>query len=185
MAAIINVKNVVIAEMIDEELMTYGAVEPVSPLMSIKVDTKTSAETLYGDGSPTEVATVTAETNIEFQINDLPAAIHAKMLGRGFDEATGVLSEHVDDNAPYFALGFELVRSNGKSVRYWYLKGTFEEPAVDAKQKEDKATFSTPTVKGTFIYREDGYKRHVSDEEAGTTPPENFFATVFEPVVSP
>lgn len=181
MAAIINVKNLVYAKFTDEEALTYGTVSEISPAMSIKVDTKTSSEILYGDGSSQETATTIGETNIELQVNELTQEVHADLLGHVLDATTGVMVENEGDDAPYVALGWELEKSNGKSIYFWYLKGRFEEPAVDVKQKEDKVSFSTPTLKGTFVFRKDGNKRYKLDEEAGTTPPEDFLATVYKP----
>ncbi len=181
MAAIINVRNAVFAEMTDEEAKPYGTPTAIAPLMSIKVDTKTSSEILYGDGMSQETAVVTAETNIEIQVNELPMEVHATMLGHVLDPVTGVMIEDESDLAPYLALGFEIEKSNGSSTMYWYLKGRFEEPAVDAKQKEDKVSFSTPTLKGTFVFRADGVKRYKYDEDAATTPITNFLAEVYKP----
>lgn len=181
MAAIVNVKNVVYATLTDETAGTYGTPKTISPLMSVKVDTKTSNEILYGDGSPQETMTTVGETTLEIGINDLPQDVHAALLGHTHDPVTGVMVEKETDEAPYVALGFELVKSNGSSVFFWYLKGKFEEPAVDAKQKEDKVSYSTPTLKGTFVNRADGIKRYKFDEDAGTTPVTNFLTSVYKP----
>jgi phi13 family phage major tail protein len=183
MAAIINAKNVVYAKMVDETAKTYDTPVSISPLMTIKADTATSNDTLYGDGSPQESTTTTGSTTIEMKINDLPATVHSVLLGHALDATTGVMTEDEDDKAPYVALGWELEKGDGTSVFFWYLKGKFEEPAVDASQKEDKVTYSTPTLKGTFVYRSDGIKRYKMDEDAGTAVPSNFLSAVYSPTL--
>lgn len=183
MSAIINVKNLVYAKIINETLNTYGTPKVISPMMSVKVDTKTSNEILYGDGVPQETATTVGETTIEAGVNEFPQDVHADLLGHTHDPLTGVMSEKDTDEAPYVALGFQLVKSNGSSVYFWYLKGKFEEPAVDAKQKEDKVSYSTPTLKGTFVNRQDGFKRYKLDEDAGTAIPADFLGSVYSPTL--
>jgi len=181
MATFINVKNLVYAKMTDEDAKTYEEVKTISPLMTVKVDTTTSSEILYGDGTTKERQSVVGETTVEFGINDIPQEVQADLLGHTLDAVTGVLTENGEDEAPYAAIGFQIEKSNGNSVYYWFLKGTFDEIGIDAQQQAEKPVFSTPTLKGTFIYRSDGNKKFQMDEDSGTTVPSDFLSTVYEP----
>jgi len=168
--AYVNIKNLVWAEMTDVDEMVYAAPLAVASLMSIKVDTKSSNDTLYGDGIPEENVLSIGETTFEAGVTNFPSLIASKMLGHTLDPLTGITSDHVDDLAPYGAIGFELEKADGTSDAFWYLKGRFEEVGVDGKQKEGKTSFSTPTLKATFLPRADGHRRFKLDPSAGTTP---------------
>jgi len=181
MATFVNVKNLVYAKMSDEDEKTYEEVKTISPLMTVKVDTATSGEILYGDGTTQERKSVTGETTVEFGVNDVSQEVQADLLGHTLDATTGVLTETDEDEAPYAAIGFQIEKSNGSSVYYWFLKGTFDEVGIDAQQQEEKPVFSTPTLKGTFIYRSDGNKKFQMDEDSGTAVPSDFLSTVYDP----
>lgn len=169
MSVMINVKNIVYAVMTDETENTYGEVKKIAPLMNVKLSADTSTEDLYGDGTTTESITTTGKTTFEAEVNYFSLETQAELLGHKYDKESGTLVEHEDDMAPYVAVGFCIERANGKNLYYWLYKGKFEEVDVEVQQKEEKVTFSTPTLKGTFIYRNDGYKRWTFDEAAATT----------------
>lgn len=182
---IVNVCDLVYAIMTDEDAETYGDVKPISKAMNIKVDTESSNDTLNGDGALTASETTIGKTTIEAEVNDYPIEVQADLLGHAYDKTKGTLIENKEDKPPYVAVGFRLPKGNGgKNRYYWFYKGKFEEVSVEAQQKEDKVTFSTPTLKGTFVYNKDGDKRVVMDEDEGTTPPENFLKTVYKPTAS-
>lgn len=170
MSVMINVKNIVYAVMTDEEENTYDEVKKIAPLMNVNLSAETSVEDLYGDGSTTESVPTTGKTTFEAEVNYFSLESQADLLGHKYDKESGILVEHEDDKAPYVAIGFCIERTNGKNLYYWLYKGRFEEVDVEVQQREDSVTFSTPTLKGTFIYRSDGFKRWTSDEGAATTP---------------
>ena len=93
-----------------------------------------------------------------------------------------VLTYNHDDIAPYVALGFKIKKSNGKYRYVWLLKGKFDEVAEEAATQEDKAKFTTPKVKGTFMSREDGNWKYSADEDSGVIPA-NFLSTVYSPTL--
>ena len=183
---VINVKNPCYATMTSEGEKTYGTPVVFSKAMNVKVDTETSTETLDGDGADVDSYTGTGKTTIEFQVNDVPLKDQGALLGHRFDKTTGALVIEAGDKAPYVALGWALEKSNGKMQYRWYYKGKFEEISEDVKQIEGgKATFATPTLKGTFTHRTDGIKGCKWDEYEATTLPEDILKTVTEPPAKP
>lgn len=177
---VINCEEFRVAILKDETAKTYD-MPMVEKLMSIKVDTDTSTESLSGDGSPTDLQTGTGKTTIEAEVNKIGIENQAKILGHRFDAATGAIVYGKDDVVPYVACGFKYRKSNGSYQYVWYYKGKFEEISDDVKQIEDgKVSFSTPKIKGTFIYRSDGSKGSKWDEDAGTVP-----AKILEKVTEP
>ena len=179
---VINVVTPCYALLTDEEKKNYETPVVFSKAMTVKVETETSTETLSGDGADVDSYTGTGKTTIEMGVNDVPLKDQAVLLGHHFDSTTGAMSIKAGDTAPYVALGWALEKSNGKKQYRWYYKGKFEEISEDVKQIEGgKATFSTPTLKGTFTNRVDGFKACKWDEDEGTAPAKDVLKTVTEP----
>lgn len=184
--AFVNVKNPVYAVLQTESATSaenvYDEIKAISPAMSIKISSDTNTETLYGDGEPKDIATTKGETSLEIGVNTVSVDFLAESQGHTCEN--GVMIEKGSDVAPYVAVGFIIEKSNGKRRAYWLLKGKIEDPDVDADQKEDKISFSTPTVKGSFVTRKDGHRLVVFDEEdpdaakAPWTSVEEFLSTV-------
>ena len=177
----VGVEGLVYATLTDETLKTYGTVTPISPLINIKVTPSVNADKLYADNRAVEVVNTMGEIAVEMEVQDLPLEVQAALLGHTLSATTGVMTYDTDDVAPYVALGFKMKKSNGKYRYVWLLKGKFEEYGEEGATQEDKATFNTPTISGTFVVRADGLWKYVMDEDSGTTPPSNFLATVYAP----
>ena len=147
----------------DSSKCTYGDVKAIAPAMSVKTDPDIAEDTLYGDGAARENSTSKGKTSIEIAVNTTSLEFQAEAFGHTYEN--GVLVDKGADSAPYLAVGFALEKSNGKHRCYWFLKGRFAENGVDVKQKEDKVEFSTPTIKGNFLDRDDGYRKVIFDED--------------------
>lgn len=182
-SAAISVENLVFATLTDDVLKTYGIVTPISPLINIKVTPASSSAVLYADGRAVERATAPGEISVEFEVQDLPLPVQAVLLGHDLNPLTGVMTDNADDVAPYVALGFKIKKANGKYRHIWLLKGSFEDPSVEAATQADKVSFSTPKLKGGFIDRADGNRKFTADDDAGTTPVVGFLGTVYSPGV--
>lgn len=179
--AFINCEGFCIASMTDEEAKTYEEPETNFKLMTVKIDTESSTATLDGDGRTTDAYSSTGKTTVEVGLNTLSLEQQALILGHKFDKTTGALLESDSDAPPYVAVGFRFKKSNHKYQYRWYYKVMFEKPSDDVKQVEEgKVTFSTPTLKGTAVYRTDGVKACKWDQEEGTVPA-NIMTKVTEP----
>jgi phi13 family phage major tail protein len=178
----IGVESLVVAIM-DEVLGTYGAVTPVSPLINIKITPNSNTDILYADNIAVETVTTVGKIDVETEMQDLPLEVQALVLGHTLDASNGVMIYNDKDIAPYLALGFKIKKANGKYRYVWLLKGKFEELATEGKTQEEKVTFQTPKLKGTFVIRADGNWKFVMDEDSSTTPLTTFLDTVFVPVV--
>lgn len=143
---------------------TYQAPVKISPAINAKVTPKSSNTVLYGDDGATDLATAVGEIEVEIETKDLPLAVQAALLGHSLNG--GVLLRKSTDNAPFIALGFRSVKSNGKYRYYWLLKGKAIVPDEDFKTKEDKVAFNTPKLKLVFVKRDydDAYQK-IADEE--------------------
>jgi phi13 family phage major tail protein len=148
-----NYKSVVGADSVYYALVTqddaaaYVAAAPayLAPVMAITVEPSVNTKTQYADNQPFNVDTSEGETKVGVEITGLPLDVLAILLGKVYDAATGRMFDN-GGVAPYVALGWRALKSDGKYRHYWYLKGTFAPPKEDLATKSD-----TPDPKSTKL----------------------------------
>lgn len=144
--------------------VTYEAPTLITGAISAKISPKSDTQTLYADDGAFETASQLSEISVELELADLPLTVQAALLGHTV--SNGVLEAKSTDQAPYVAIGWRSLKSNGKYRYYWLLKGKFEIPDDESQTKEDKANFQTAKIKGTFVCRiYDGKWKLVGDED--------------------
>jgi len=165
----------------DDTGTTYSTPEKIAGAITAKVSPTVNTSTLYADDGPDEVATALGEITVELNVKDLPLEVQAALLGHTLGD-DGVLIKNAGDVAPYVAVGFKSVKSNGRYRYVWLYKGKFKPPEQDYKTKEDTPEFQTPTISGTFVKRQsDGDWQAIGDEdETGFTAGATWFDTVYE-----
>lgn len=179
----VNIKNFCYS-VIDKSSGTYGPVVVIPGLMEVKLEMKVEESKLSGDGKTRVIVNTEGDISIESTVNKFPLKDRAALLGRTYDAEKGTLLTKEGDIAPYVAAGFEIENEDGTSAYTWLYKGKFGQPSESYKQKEEgKVTFSNPTLKGTFIADDDGYKGVLMDESEGITPPTNFMESVYKPTI--
>lgn len=162
----------------DSTGVAYQTPVKIAGAINAKISPKVESETLYADDGPSETATSLGEIDVELETKDLPLSAQAALLGHTI--SNGVLIKDADDVAPYVAIGFRSKKSNGKYRYVWLFKGRFETPEQEYKTAEDKPSFQTPKIKGTFIKRDyDGFWQAIGDEdETGFTAGNTWFNNV-------
>lgn len=188
MAVRVGLRDLYFALLTDDQqdgTTTYETPERIAPAITAKITPTTNSATLYADDQAIEAATALGETTIELNVSDLPSAVQAKLLGH--EVKNGVLLGNVDDVAPYVALGFRSIKSNGKFRYYWLYKGRFSLPEEEFKTKEDTPEFQTPTISATFLPRlSDGRWKAMGDEdETEFTAGATWFDAVYEVPTTP
>lgn len=165
----------------DATTIAYGTPEKIAGAINAKISPKSNTSTLYADDGPDEVASALGEITVEIQVKDLPLAIQAALLGHKLG-TDGVLLKNASDVAPYVAIGFKSMKSNGKYRYVWLYKGKFQLQEQEYKTKEDTPEFQTPTIEATFVKRQkDGNWQAIGDEdETGFTAGATWFTKVYE-----
>jgi phi13 family phage major tail protein len=144
--------------------ITYGTPVKISNVTSIDVKAAANSATLFADNGPAETASVLGEISVSINVSDLSLSEQAALLGHTI--ALGVMTKHVDDTAPYVAILFEGLKSNGKKRFVKLLKAQAAEPADTYKTKADKPDFQTQTIEFKAIKREhDGTWECLADED--------------------
>lgn len=153
MATRIGCDNLVYAKMTTEDTATtpptYGDVTKAPGVMSININPNGSIETLFADDGPMETASTLGKIDVEIQKNELTTQNKADLLGHEID-TNGAVVYGDNDVAPYVAIGFRTLKSNGKYRYVWLYKGKFAEPEDQNETKGDSINFQSDTITGQF-----------------------------------
>lgn len=153
MATRIGCDNLVYAVMKTEDtieaLPIYDAVKAAPGVMSISINPNGSVETLFADDGPMETATTIGKVEVEIQKNELTSENKSDLLGHGVD-GNGAIVYGDSDVAPWVAIGFRSLKSNGKYRYVWLYKGKFAEPEDANETKGDGINFQSDTITGNF-----------------------------------
>jgi phi13 family phage major tail protein len=148
---------------------TYGAPVRLAGAISAAVNPNTSSATLFTDDGPGDVAATLGEISLELNLADIPLDAQSVLLGASL--AGGILKSKATDVAPWLAIGFRTLKSNGSYRYVWLAKGKFTVPEDDFATKADSIEFKTPTIKGAFVRRDsdDEWKRQADQDIPGST----------------
>lgn len=167
--------------------VTYSAPVAISGLAEVTNKVASDSSTFYADNGPAETSTTMGEVTLEITVTDVPIELAAALLGSTV--TAGVMTCKAGDTAPYVAVGFVGLKSNGKKRYVWLLKGQFQIPDDDYKSKGDKVEFQSVKLAGKFVCREkDSAWKTVADEDSEgyvATTGTNWFtaATINNPAV--
>ena len=153
MATRIGCDNLVYALMTTEDTATsapvYGEVTPATGVMSLNINPNGAQETLFADDGPMDTASTLGRIEVEIQKNELTSQNKADLLGHAIDE-NGAVVYGDSDVAPWTAIGFRTLKSNGKYRYVWLYKGKFTEPEDNNETKGDSINFQADTISGQF-----------------------------------
>lgn len=158
MSTRIGCDNLVAAKLLTDtgSAATWDTVFPLTGVKSISISPNSSDETLFLDDGPAETATTLGKIEVTIAKGDLTTDQKAFLLGHSVDTKGGLVSAG-NDNAPWLAIGFRTLKSNGKYRYVWLYKGKFAEPDDKNETKTDKVTFQEYEVKGSFVRLDTSY----------------------------
>lgn len=167
MATKIGCDNLVYVPMTTEDTPdtppTYGEVVKAPGVMSLNINPNGAQETLFADDGPMETASTLGKIEVEIQKNELTTKNRADLLGHAIDGKGGLVYGD-SDIAPWMAIGFRTLKSNGNYRYVWLYKGKFTEPEDSNETKGDSINFQADTISGQFTrlnyaYEVDGKQR--------------------------
>ncbi len=132
--------------------ITYQAPVVIPGVINANINPNPSSGTLYADDGPAETYSNMGEISLELELKDLPLEVQAALLGHTI--TGGVLVRKSTDTAPYVAIGFKSMKTNGKYRFVWLHKGKFQLPEMGHQTKDDKVNFQTPKIKAIFLRRD-------------------------------
>ena len=176
----IGLSNLHYALMTDNDLETYATPVAITGVSTANIVTNSSTEQFYGDDLLFEIATTIGAIELELVAADFTLSEQAILLGHSV--VGGVIERKATNTAPFVAIGFKSLKSNG-SYRYtWLMKGKFREPDLPHESKGEAVTFQPSTMLATFGVRktDDLFIKQTDEDEddyvdaTGT----NWFTTV-------
>lgn len=182
---LVGLKNVHVVKITAESstATTYDAViRPLAMAVSADIKPSVSTDTFYSDDQLTETVNALGDIAVDLEVGHLATADLAYLLG-GTVNSDGVLELSASDQAPYVALGFESLKSNGGKRYMWLYRGKFTLPENALQTKADKTTFTSEKISGTFSPRlNDGkWKAQVDSDDTGlgTSVISGWYTTVY------
>lgn len=161
MSTRIGCDNLVYAIMTTEDTIltapVYDEIVSAPGVMAININPNGSIETLFADDGPMDTASTIGKIEVEIQKNALSTTNKADLLGHHVD-ANGGLVHGDSDIAPWVAVGFRTLKTNGKYRYVWLYKGKFSEPEDNNETKGDGINFQTDSIKGNFAKLTKGYE---------------------------
>ena len=182
---LIGLSNLVYAKLTTDPVApgpaTYATPKPIIGAMTANMNPNPKSGTLFADDGPMEVASTLGEIQLDLTAGNIPLEIQADLLGHVYDK--GVIIRKAADVAPWVAVGFKTLKSNGKYRYVWLVKGKFQEPEQKNETKGDSVNFQTTGIVGNFVKRDcDDVWQLQADEDAVdfvATTATSWFTTVF------
>jgi phi13 family phage major tail protein len=154
--ALVGLKDLYYAKLTKDDGtgINYDTPSKIAGAINAKISPSVNTGILYADDGPDETISALSEISVELQVKDLPLSIQAVLLGHTINGTTKIMRKNADDVAPYVAIGFKSLKSNGKYRYTWLYKGKFQLVKEEYKTKEENIEFQTPTIEGKFVKRQ-------------------------------
>lgn len=160
-----GVDNFYFAEVTQDDAAGYNCGTPVHiPVQEVGKSTDSSAEAHYYDNKAMIVVNSESADTITLTIAPPALEVLAKLIGKSFDEATGMMVDSPRTNK-YFAI---MYRTKGTDGGYRYvsrLKGQFNIPEETFTTEDDGTDTSNTQIEFTGIYTEHEFTKGVFDGE--------------------
>jgi phi13 family phage major tail protein len=190
----VGLDSLYVAEVTQDDAADYVADTPewLAPAAEASQEPSSSLETQYADNQAYDVLQSEGETKGTLTVTGLPVEMLAKICGRIFDVTTGRMYDH-GGVAPYYALSFRSLKSNGSYRYYQFLKVKFSMPKEEMATKGEKPEPKTLQVEFTaiktihpFVLSEgvtESVKRVVGDEDTVDFDGDTWFDQVQVPAI--
>lgn len=149
---------------------SYQAPKRVPGIISANLTANASAESLFADDGAYDTAATTGQLQLELNIAEIPLSTVSEWLGSS--KSGGILTDKGGDVAPWVAVGFKTLKSNGKYRYVWFLKGKFSVPDESNETKGDAINFQTDTITATFVKRDcdDAWRKRADEDDIDYLP---------------
>lgn len=133
---------------------TYDAPFRIAKAIEVNLQKEVVEAELYADDALDEYVAQQTAMTITMNMNELTPEVESQLLGLQVDELGGV-SNNGEAVAPYFAVAFRSLMSNGKYQYRVLYKVRFKPTDESYKTKGQSIEFQQPTITGKSTVRED------------------------------
>lgn len=126
------------------ESYTADTPEYLAPVAEITHAPTANTNKRYYDGKPRYVTITESDTNVTITISGVPCSLAAKLTGKPYDAAKGMLYDTGSaENTPWAALMGRMELGDGGYRYFSYLKGKFSVGSQTARTREADITVNT------------------------------------------
>lgn len=168
---------------------SYSTPERMAKAISADFSIELLEAILFADNGAAESMKQFKKGSFTLGVDKLLAGVQQKLLGAKVDK-NGVVTYTAEGQAPYVAVGFASLRSDGTSEYVWLLRVRFGVPNRTYQTLGDSATFQTPSIVGTVMRAnkpdsdgEHPFMRTLTEGEPGAVQSavDGWFDSVYEP----
>ena len=118
---------------------TYGTPVQLAKAITAELSVELNEAILYADDGQAESVREFKSGTISLNVDDLPPAAAAALLGATVDE-NGVLISRGEDSPAFVAIGFRARKADGKYRYFWLYRVQFAVPGNSLQTKGDSIT---------------------------------------------
>lgn len=138
-----------------EEVISYGEVKPLAPLIEVSVSPSENSNTMYAGDVPFVTQDALGEIDMTFSVPLISDAAMCDLFG--YKKATeGGIIRDAKAVRPYVALMFEQNCADGVVDYVTLYKGKLSLPELKGKTKEGQVEFQTKSFNGKFVTPKNG-----------------------------
>lgn len=136
----------------DDSQTVYSEVKPFGPAMALNIQPSINRSNLRADDAV--LFSDSAKGPIAVTVNTayLEKEVEADVLGKTI-HANGLISDNINDEAPYIAIGGEAASARGGSEFFWLYRVKLAPAEENKETKQETPTYQTPNLTGEAIPR--------------------------------
>lgn len=172
---------------------TYGIPTQLAKAISAELSVELAEAILYADDGASEIVKEFKSGTLSLGVDDIGSEAASSLTGAVID-SNKVLISSSEDGGGAVAIGFRAKKANGKYRYFWLYRVKFGIPETNLETKGDSITFSTPTIEGTVLRRNEAdtegrhpWKAEVTEGAEGVAADiiSGWYESVYEPVYTP
>lgn len=172
---------------------TYGTPTQLAKAISAELSVELAEAILYADDGASEIVKEFKSGTLSLGVDDIGSEAASSLTGAVID-SNKVLISSSEDGGGAVAIGFRAKKANGKYRYFWLYRVKFGIPETNLETKGDSITFSTPTIEGTVLRRNEAdtegrhpWKAEVTEGAEGVAADiiSGWYESVYEPVYTP
>ncbi|NJP37192.1 major tail protein [Alkalicoccus luteus] len=166
-----------------ESETVYGEVKPLGPAMALNIQPSINRANLRADDKVLFSDHVKGPSTVTLNTAYLDKAVEADILGKKTHE-NGLISDNVDDNPPYIAIGGQAESARGGYEFFWLYRVKLAPAEQNMNTKQETPEYSSPNLEGEAIARihdgEEKVKVWDGDSDIDASVFENWFNEVID-----
>lgn len=154
----------------DRDKTVYSEVKPLGPAMALNLSPTVNSANLRADDHVLFTDSAKGPITVTLNTAYLPKEVEADILGKKI-APNGGISDNVNDNPPYIAIGGRAENAQGGYDYFWIYRVKFAPGEENMETKQETPAYQTPNLTGQALPRlHDGEEKFKAwDQDADIT----------------